>query len=230
MSLARESCFSQDLLFDVFPCSSVISPVTFSTPSDRELLRSVYRRLDLTGLLADHPQVSRGDIEKLFRRLAALLPRETNRPAAVAREEAPSGREHPVRKVVLHVDGGSRGNPGPAGCGAVLLDTAGRVLAEESRFIGRATSNEAEYHALLLGLHAARRRGASEVTVRADSQLLVRQLNGAYRVKSPRLTPLFQAARKTLQAFDAWRAEHVPREMNARADSLANKALDRGAG
>ena len=208
----------------------MIGPVTSSTPSDRELLRSIYRRLDLAGLLADHPQVSRGDIEKLFRRFAALLPPETDRPAPVAQDEAPSRRERPVRKVILHIDGGSRGNPGPAGCGAVLLDTAGGVLAEESRFIGRATSNEAEYHSLLLGLHAARRRGASDVTVRADSQLLVRQLNGAYKVKSARLMPLFQAATEALREFVSWRAEHVPREMNAHADSLANRAMDRGRG
>ena len=208
----------------------MLGPVTSSTPSDRELLRSVYRRLDLNGLLADHPQVSRAQVKEFFRRLAALLPPETERPAAVAQDEALSRREYPASKVILHIDGGSRGNPGPAGCGAVLLDTAGRVLAEESRFIGRATSNEAEYHALLLGLQAAHRRGASEVTVRADSQLLVRQINGAYKVKSPKLMPLFQAAREALQAFDAWRAEHVPREMNAHADSLANRAMDRGRG
>ena len=186
-----------------------------ATPSDRELLRSVYRRLDRDGLLSDHPDLGRAGIDEFFRRLAGKLPPEPERRGS-------------HRQVILHVDGGSHGNPGPAGCGVVLLDEAGEAIAEKFEFIGRATSNQAEYRALLLGLEIAREHGATEVTIRADSQLLVRQLNGTYKVKSRRLMPLFNQARSVLEKFASWRAEHIPRELNTRADALANQAMDRG--
>ena len=132
-------------------------------------------------------------------------------------------------KLILCTDGGSRGNPGPAGFGAVLLDDSGRVVRELSEFIGRATCNEAEYRALIAALQAARELGARDVLIRADSQLLVRQINGEYKVKSRTLMPLVLRVRELLQKFASWKAQHVPREMNSRADALANEAVDRGA-
>lgn len=183
---------------------------------DLELLRSFYRRLDLEGVLADHPSLRREDLDEFFRRLSSLLPQA----------DAPAGTPRRSR-IVLYTDGGSRGNPGPAGCGVVLLDGSGKVLGELSEFIGRATSNEAEYHGLIRGLEAARAQGAGEVLVRADSNLMIRQINGQYRVKSRRLLPLFLRAKRLLETFQGWRAEHVPREQNAHADRLANDAMDR---
>ena len=184
--------------------------------------------MDWAGIVEDSPGLGMDRIRQFLDRLEALLPEETTR--RPDRRKAPkrpaSGETY--KALILHVDGGSRGNPGPAGCGAVLLDASGRVVDEKSRFIGHATSNEAEYHALIMGLKAARERGAAEITIRADSQLMVRQINGAYKVKSPNLRPLFSEAKNLLSEFSAWRAEHVRRELNARADTLANRAMDRG--
>jgi ribonuclease HI len=134
-----------------------------------------------------------------------------------------------LAKLILCTDGGSRGNPGPAGYGAVLMDDSGRIVRELSEFIGRATNNEAEYRALIAALRAAHELGAREVVVRADSQLLVRQLNGQYRIRSRNLMPLVLRARRMLEEFPSWKVEHVPREMNSRADTLANEAMDAGA-
>lgn len=127
---------------------------------------------------------------------------------------------------VLQADGAARGNPGPAGAGAVLLDAAGNVVAELRRALGVATNNRAEYEALVMGLQEARRRGIEELVVRLDSELLVRQLRGEYRIKSKGLQPYAQAALRLLASFRSARVEHVPRERNAHADRLANEAID----
>lgn len=132
-------------------------------------------------------------------------------------------------KVRLFVDGASRGNPGPAGLGAVIQDARGKTLAEFSEALGEATNNVAEYRALLRGLAEARALGADDVEIFADSDLLVRQLTGAYRVKSAHLRPLYREALAALQGFRRWRISHVPREENAAADALANRALDAAA-
>lgn len=129
--------------------------------------------------------------------------------------------------LTLFADGGSRGNPGPAGAGAVLYDAQGREMAAISRYLGQATNNVAEYTALNLGLAEARRLGASEITVKMDSELVVRQLQGSYKVKAPGLKPLYNEARRLLQGFRRATVAHVRRELNRRADELANQAMDR---
>ncbi len=132
-----------------------------------------------------------------------------------------------AHSLTLQADGGARGNPGPAGAGAVLYDAEGREVAALSRFLGRATNNEAEYQALLMGLAEAQRLGAGELTVKLDSELIVRQLQGRYKVKAPGLKPLFAEAQRLLQPFAKVTIMHVPRAQNARADELANQAMDR---
>jgi ribonuclease HI len=131
-----------------------------------------------------------------------------------------------VTKVVVHVDGGARGNPGPAAAAAVVSTPAGEVLDEAAETIGVATNNVAEYRALLLGLRRARELGASEVEVVNDSELVAKQVNGAYKVKHPDMKPLHAAARQALDAFDRWSIRSVPRAQNAAADALVNQALD----
>ncbi|HWH11815.1 MAG TPA: reverse transcriptase-like protein [Solirubrobacteraceae bacterium] len=130
-------------------------------------------------------------------------------------------------KVVVHVDGGSRGNPGPAAAGAVVQTPDGVVLAEASRTLGRASNNVAEYQGLLLGLERARELGATEVEVINDSELIAKQVNGVYKVKHADMKPLHAAARAALRGFGAWSVRSVPRAENARADALVNAALDR---
>jgi len=129
-------------------------------------------------------------------------------------------------KVVIHVDGGSRGNPGPAAAGAVVSTPEGEVLDEAMEVIGTATNNVAEYRGLLLGLHRARGLGATEVEVFNDSELVAKQINGQYKVKHADMRPLYLDAMAELRDFDAWSITSVPRAQNAHADALVNQALD----
>jgi ribonuclease HI len=129
-------------------------------------------------------------------------------------------------KVVVNVDGGARGNPGPAAVAAVATTTEGDSLAERNAFIGEATNNVAEYRALLLGLDLARELGATEVEVVNDSELVARQIGGEYKVKHTGLKPLYAEAMRSLRDFDGWAVRAVRREENSRADELVNEALD----
>jgi ribonuclease HI len=132
-------------------------------------------------------------------------------------------------RLVIHVDGGARGNPGPAAIGVVVSKPDGAVLEEFGEQIGRATNNVAEYRALLRGVSLARELGAREVEIIGDSELIARQLTGDYKVKHPSMKPLYEEAISALGAFDRWQIRTVPRARNARADELVNEALD-GAG
>ena len=131
-----------------------------------------------------------------------------------------------VAQVVVHVDGGARGNPGPAAIGVVVSTRDGEVLDEYAERIGVATNNVAEYRALLRGVERARALGASEVEFVNDSELVAKQVNGAYKVKHPAMKPLHAEAITALRAFDRWTIRSVPRAQNARADALVNDALD----
>ena len=127
---------------------------------------------------------------------------------------------------VLYVDGGARGNPGPAGVGAVLEDDAGNELARANAYIGEATNNVAEYRALLLGLERARELGVRDLEIVNDSQLVARQLTGEYRVKNEDLKLQHDQARRALRQFEHWSVRSVPREKNEVADALVNEAID----
>jgi ribonuclease HI len=129
-------------------------------------------------------------------------------------------------KVVVHVDGGARGNPGPAAAAAIVSEPGGEVLAERSQLLGSVTNNVAEYRALLLGLALARELGADEVEVIGDSELIAKQVTGAYKVKHPSMRPLHAEAMQALRGFQGWTIATVPRERNERADALVNAALD----
>jgi ribonuclease HI len=131
-------------------------------------------------------------------------------------------------KVRVHIDGAARGNPGPAGVGVLILGADGEVVERLHRFIGEATNNVAEYQALLLALERALEHGYTDLEVRSDSELLVRQIQGRYQVKNPGLRPLYAAARERLAAFRHFHIRHVPREENAEADRLANRGIDEG--
>jgi ribonuclease HI len=132
-------------------------------------------------------------------------------------------------KAVVHVDGGARGNPGPAATGVVIEDPNGQILYAGGETIGVATNNVAEYRALLAGLEHARELGATEIDVRGDSALVVNQVNGAWKIKEPHLRPLRENAVRALEGFERWSLKHVPRERNADADALVNQALDAAA-
>jgi ribonuclease HI len=129
-------------------------------------------------------------------------------------------------RLVVHVDGGARGNPGPAAAAAVVSTPDGEVLDRAAELLGEQTNNVAEYRGLLLGLRRARELGATEVDVVNDSELVARQVNGVYKVKHAAMKPLHAQALALLAQFDAWSMRNVPRVENAQADALVNEALD----
>lgn len=132
-----------------------------------------------------------------------------------------------MSEITIYSDGAARGNPGPAGAGAVLTDTKGKVVGEVCRYLGDdMTNNQAEYRALLLALHEAKQKGASRVKIFADSELMVKQILGEYRVKNDGIKPLFGEIMGLLRGLGGYTIEYVPRERNKRADKLANLAID----
>lgn len=131
-------------------------------------------------------------------------------------------------KIIIHSDGGARGNPGPAGIGVVLSDSEGNKLSEISQYLGETTNNQAEYRALIAGLERAKELGALEVDCYLDSELVVKQLNRQYKVKNADLAPLFLKIYNLTQSFKSTKFTHIRRELNKEADKLANDAMDRG--
>jgi len=131
-----------------------------------------------------------------------------------------------VTKITIHSDGAARGNPGPAGAGALLRDEEGRPVAEVCEYLGEATNNQAEYRALVLALAEAKRLGATSLAIYSDSELMVKQVKGEYRVKNEGLRLLFKDVVKGLRAIGNYTIEHLPRERNKEADKLANRAID----
>jgi ribonuclease HI len=152
--------------------------------------------------------------------------REAPAKAAGARKKTSAPARDTKHLLFVYSDGAARGNPGPAGAGAVITDAAGRVLARLGRFLGHQTNNVAEYQGLLLGLRHAQELGAREVEVRADSELMIRQLQGRYQVRNPALKPLHAEAMRLLRGFDQVELKHIPREENALADEMSNRAID----
>ncbi|MCX5635534.1 MAG: formyltransferase family protein, partial [Planctomycetota bacterium] len=130
-------------------------------------------------------------------------------------------------EITIYTDGGSRGNPGPAAAAFVLIDSTGRQLQAKAFFIGQATNNVAEYTAAIKALDAAKQLGAKQLTLFSDSELMVKQINGEYKVKNENLLPLFQTIEEKLSQFKTWKVRHIAREKNQHADKLANIALDR---
>ena len=134
-------------------------------------------------------------------------------------------KEVRLKKAVIFVDGASRGNPGQAAIGAVIKDERGRLIVSISRRIGRATNNQAEYRAIIAALEKATRLGVKQFDIKMDSELVVRQINGEYRVKKATLKPLYQQVKQLLGSLEGFTISHIPRQQNMEADRLANMAL-----
>src|SRR5580692_12280576 len=141
-----------------------------------------------------------------------------------------SSQQPPESYLIAHVDGGSRGNPGPAGYGVVITDQSGRKIATLSEYLGHQTNNYAEYSGLLAALDYARAHEHKALKVVGDSELLVKQIRGEYKVKSPSLQELYQRAREVIRQLDWFSIQHTLREGNQEADRLANLAMDKGMG
>jgi len=144
------------------------------------------------------------------------------------------GEAEPERKVIpayqANIDGGSRGNPGPAAYGVVVRDPRGEIVARLKKYIGNNTNNVAEYFGLIAALDYAQNHGIRALRIESDSELLVKQMRGQYKVKSGELRPLFERAKKMAQGFESFAINHVYREQNREADALVNQALDETSG
>jgi ribonuclease HI len=156
---------------------------------------------------------------------------QRRRERAAAEEKERQAQEAAVeaerqKRTRLFTDGAARGNPGPAGAGAVILNPEGHIVAKIGKFLGDSTNNVAEYMGLILGLKRAKAMGIKELDVLADSELMVKQLNGDYAVKAEHLKPLYDEARGLFKAFSTIEIRHIPREENAQADAMSNRAID----
>ena len=181
------------------------------------VLRFIAREEPLVATLGAFPQLDRTQLRRTLEKAAGLLEGKGGEEV----EQAPS-----YIRLRLYSDGAARGNPGPAGAGAVLVEPSGQVVDRLGKFLGHQTNNYAEYQGLLLGLKRARELGVREVEVFADSELMIRQLGGRYQVRSPSLRPLYDEAVKLLNDFSRVKLVHVPREMNQAADEMSNRAID----
>ncbi|HEY6001840.1 MAG TPA: ribonuclease HI family protein [Anaeromyxobacter sp.] len=164
-------------------------------------------------------ELSKAERDK--RRKERALAEERERAAAAAAAEVER-----AKRTRLYTDGAARGNPGPAGAGAVIISPDGHIVAKIGKFLGESTNNVAEYMGLILGLKRAKAMGIKELDVYSDSELLVKQLAGDYAVKAEHLRPLFEEARSLLKAFSEIQVRHIPREENEQADAMSNRAID----
>ncbi len=173
------------------------------------------------------PEFSPESIRKsLHSLLAGLTPHPTPSEPAPARPAPASPKQNNSDTLYLYTDGASKGNPGEGGAGVVLLDDQGLKIFGQGYYLGQCTNNEAEYKALILGLTEAAKTDRRKLVISLDSQLIVRQINGSYKVKAPALKPLFNRVQDILQSFARYSVRHIPREENSRADGLANQGID----
>lgn len=189
------------------------------------VLQVLCEKLDDTSLTTFFPSHSPTDLRQLIigERDSIDIPTDTTSSSGTA---APMERRAPVTGCKLFTDGASRGNPGEAGAGAILYDQNDQELLSCSRYLGVCTNNAAEYQALLIGLEQSLLCGCSELAIFLDSELIVRQLEGRYKVKNQTLKPLYQKVQAALAKLKRWSVSHVPRAQNSRADGLANKGID----
>jgi ribonuclease HI len=196
----------------------------------RVVLEALAASLDAGEVLSRFPGLAREQLRGMVREAAGRLPRAaartTSAPATGAAPAATAGSGVWPEAVTVHIDGGSRGNPGEAGAGVYFQDPSGAPLQSIARYIGRATNNTAEYQALLIALARAREAGVKHLRVFSDSELLVNQVNGRYRTTVPHLQQYLQEAIRLMREIGRVDVAHVRREMNKKADALANEAMD----
>jgi ribonuclease HI/probable phosphoglycerate mutase len=201
-----------------------MSRLTNDTLTREKIMHTLATQLDDSLLNRFFPDHTATDIRRIL--TGTPVPK---RPAASPAPPSPLAATPHIRAARgcrLFTDGASRGNPGQAGAGAVLYADNGEELAAKSVYLGTCTNNVAEYKALLIGLEEALRNGCTELHIALDSELIVRQIQGRYKVKNETLLELFTEVRKQLGRFNKWSISHVPRAQNARADQLANRGID----
>lgn len=190
-----------------------------------ELLLLIFKYTDKEKLLKENPSVTQEMIDTLVQEISHTKKGEKSGGIGLHHPATKHKKEEPI-EFIIHTDGASRGNPGNAGIGVVILNKNRHVIEEIGRFIGRSTNNVAEYQAMILAAQKAVEYNAGKVTFKTDSELLVRQINGMYQVKSSNILPLYKELMAFLNKIPAWKIQHVRREENAHADALANQGID----
>lgn len=186
----------------------------------------IFKYLDTERLMRDNPSVTKEMVEKYFQELVRAKEGKASTGIHLPHSDASGHKQKDIHELIIHTDGASRGNPGKSGIGVAIFDKDHRLIEEACRFTGESTNNVAEYKAMILAAQKAIAYNARKVTFKADSELLVRQINGYYRVKSQNILPLYQELTKLLKKIPEWKIQHVRREENECADNLANKGID----
>ena len=194
------------------------------SPEDRVILQTLAQQLPEKVLKEVLPDVAPDTVRQLLIGLAGEEP-SREKPAQQSLFSKPAAKKE-AGSCHLYTDGAARGNPGEAGAGAVLIDSDGTELGTRSLYLGQCTNNVAEYYALLAGLELAEKHGCMQLQICLDSALIVRQIQGLYKVKNEHLKPLFEQVTNYLSRLDNWAIKHVPRSENVRADELANRGID----
>ena len=194
--------------------------------SPQKLVTLISQYLDREKLMKENPSVTKEMIDALLQDI--FLAKHGKEPTDThqSHHETAKHKQKDVTDLVIHTDGASRGNPGKAGIGVAIFDKNYHLLEELCKFIGESTNNVAEYQAMILAAQKAVAYNARKVTFKTDSELLVRQLNGAYRVKSQNILPLYHELTILLGKIPEWKIQHVRREENVCADALANQGID----
>ena len=200
--------------------------MTKTMKNTQELAALISRYLDRKRLLHENPSVTGEMIDAFFRAFSPPEKEKDHNGAGLPRQTHAGDRPKGIEELIIHTDGASRGNPGKAGIGVAIYDKDYRRVEDVCRFIGETTNNVAEYQAMILAAHKAIGYHARKVTFKTDSELLVRQLTGVYRVKSPNILPLHTELMALLAKIPGWKILHVRREENAQADALANQGID----
>ncbi len=212
--------------------SSQIEPVmqgscyTMRNMSPQELVSLILKYLDTERLIKENPSVTREMIDAFLQEIVKIKKGEEGVNPCLTHTDVQSRGRKSLSKLIIHTDGASRGNPGKAGIGVAIFNEEYQLVEDVCRFIGEATNNVAEYQAMILAAQKAATYNVKEVIFRTDSELLVRQLNGAYRVKSANIVPLYNELTKLLAKIPSWKIQHVRREENVIADTLANRGID----
>lgn len=194
--------------------------------SSQELVALILKYLDVERLKKENPLATEETINAFFQEILETKKGKKRVDIYLPHHDMTQYRQEGFRELIIHTDGASRGNPGKAGIGVAIFDKDYRLVEDVCRFIGESTNNVAEYRAMIFAAQKAIAYNAKKVIFRTDSELLVRQLNGEYRVKSPNILPLYSELMKLLCKIPTWKIQHVRREENVIADTLANRGID----
>ncbi|MBC8548351.1 MAG: ribonuclease HI family protein [Candidatus Brocadiales bacterium] len=195
------------------------------TISDHELLVLIHKSIDIEKLKEQDKAITKKRVDNLFQELKGHVKKND---LTISEKETTdtSNIKKETDLIVVNVDGASRGNPGESGIGAAIFDKDSNLINEACNYLGVATNNVAEYKALILGIKLSMKCNAKKILFKADSELMVKQIRGEYKVKNPQLKLLFTEAQSLLKKLPNWKIMHVPREENKEADLLANKGVD----